>query len=233
VYRLVGESLDAAAQETPHLLASVSSASPPSQPFDAWRAKLLAAAAERVEVEVDGPNGPVALTVAPDAAAVDPARLAAAAPLAKPPADRVATLAIRLAFTAGEEGKAAKPPVTLIDRVLPLDTTFRRPVRLEVVPSDDAAAAKPTATWTKADWYKFATGFSTFQAVLRVGDEWEGSKAFNLQGELLAVSADGRVENASQIGGAIGKGLGGGFGLGGAATSRPPRPSPARGSSRS
>lgn len=211
---LLGECLDAAAHETPHLFAALKAAEP-GRPFAQWRASLDAAAAERVYVEITGAGGPVALSVAPDPAPVDAARLNAAKTFDAPPADKIATVSVRLEMTAGEAGKPPGEAVRLIDRVLPMDTLFRRPIRLEIVPSDDAAAAKPTATWTKKDWHTFVGGFKTFQAILRVGDEWEGSKAFDLSGRLLEVAADGRVENASKIGGAVGSTFGGLLGGGG------------------
>lgn len=213
VRQMVGEALDTASHETPRLIESLGAAAKLGQPFDAWREKLLAGAAERVDVEIATPQGAAVVSAAPEASPLDSARAAQGATLDAPPADRVAKICVRLELTAGEEGKPAKP-VKLIERELPLANLFRRPIRLEIVPSDDAAAAKPTATWTPEDWSKFVGGFKNFQAILRVGDEWEGSKVFDTAGQIHTVSPDGRVEGATQIGGAVGKGMGG-FGLGG------------------
>lgn len=220
VQRLVAEALDAAAHEAPRLLATLESAGKLGQPFDAWRGKLLTGAAERVEVEIDAPSGTTVLTVAPEASPADAARLSSASAIDAPPADKIARLSVRLELTAGEDGKPAGDPVKLIDRELPLGNLFRHPIRLEIVPSDDDAAAKPTATWTKAEWSKFVANFKQFQAILRVGDEWEGSKVFDTDGQIHSVSPDGRIEGATQIGGAVGRGFGGGL-LGGGGDEAP------------
>jgi len=198
VRRILDECLDAAAVELPHLSTALG-ATKVGQPLDSWRARLLAGAAERVEVEVEGPG---VLAIAPDAAPI----AGGAATLDAPPGDRIAKLSIRLAFTPVTDGKPAEP-VVLLDRELPLGSLFRKPIRLEIVPSDEAAAAKPAATWTDADWFRFVSGFQYFQAVLRAGDEWEASKVFDLGGNVHGVSADGRMEGASKIAGTLGRGL--------------------------
>ena len=204
VRRILDECLDAAAVEMPHLSAALGSTRV-GQPFDAWRARLLAGAAERVEVEVEGLG---VLAIAPDAAPI----AADAATVDAVPADRIAKLSIRLAFVPVADGQPAEP-VVLLDRELPLGSLFRKPIRLEIVPSDEAAAAKPAATWTDADWFRFMSGFQYFQAVLRAGDEWSASKVFDLGGNVHGVSSDGRIEGASKIAGTLGRGLDlGGFG---------------------
>ena len=207
--RLLNECLDAAAVEAPHLAAALASSSTKiGQPFDAWRARFLAGAAERVEVEVEGVG---VLSIAPDATPL----AANATTLDAIPADKVARLSIKLSFIPVENDKPAAAPVVLVERELELGNLFRRPIRLEIVPSDDTAAAKATASWTKTDWFKFTSGFQNFQAILRVGEEWEGSKVFDIAGQVHSVSADGRIDGASQISGAAGKTFGGFGGLGG------------------
>jgi hypothetical protein len=216
--RLVGECLDAAAGQTPRLMDSLDAK--PGQSFEAWRAKLLSGAGERVEVELQTPQGARILSAAPERAPPEAARLASAKSFDAPPGEKVAKLSIRLELTAGEDGKPPAAPVALLSRELPLGGLFCRPIRLEVVPSDDAAAAKPAAEWTQADWSKFVAGFKDFQAILRVGDEWEGSRVFDTSGGIHTVSADGRIEGASHVGGAVGSGFGG-FGLGGGSSAAP------------
>ncbi|HEX8524744.1 MAG TPA: hypothetical protein VF669_21000 [Tepidisphaeraceae bacterium] len=209
VRRLVGEAMDAAAYEAPKLLAAVSSAGKVGEDFAAWRQKLIAGAGERVVVEMDRAGAPVVLSVSPEATDVDAARLAAAPVVDSPPAEKVATINLRLELTPGAEGKPAGSAVKLIDRELPVGNLFRKPIRLEIIPSDEAAAAKPAASWNKAEMYKFVSGFRNFQAILRVGEEWEGSKVFDIAGQVHNVSADGRVEGATQIGGQVGGLFGG------------------------
>ena len=216
VGQMINEALDAATTETPRLLAAVKV----GQSFDAWRAKLLAGAAERVEVEIDAANGATVLSVAPEGSPADAGKLSSAKAIDAPPAEKIAKLTVRLELAAGEEGKPAAEPYKLINRELPLGELFRRPIRLEIVPSDDAAAAKPTATWTKQEWTKFVANFKQFQAILRVGDEWEGSKVFDTDGQVHSVSPDGRVEGATQVGSAVGRGFGGGL-LGGGGDETP------------
>lgn len=203
--RLIAESLESAAIEMPYLRAASGKT---GQPFDAWRAKLLAGAAERVEVEVEGLG---ILHICPDATPI----AADATTIDAPPAEKIATLSVRLAFTRIENDQPAGEPVVLIDRSMPLGALFRKPIRLEIVPSDDQAANKATASWTEDDWWRFVSGFRNFQALLRVGEEWEGSKVFDLSGQLHNVSADGRIDNASQMGGAVGGTFGGFGGFGG------------------
>jgi len=142
------------------------------------------------------------LAVLPDAAPI----AAGAETVDAAPADRIAKLSIRLAFTPVADGNLAEP-VVLLERELPLGSLFRKPIRLEIVPSDETAAAKPAATWTDADWFRFVSGFQYFQAVLRAGDEWEASKVFDLAGGVHGVSSDGRIDGASKIAGTLGRGL--------------------------
>ncbi|MEO6434300.1 MAG: hypothetical protein ABIP55_00865, partial [Tepidisphaeraceae bacterium] len=130
---------------------------------------------------------------------------------------------VKLSFTTIDDGKPSVEPVTLIDRELPLGTLFRRPIRLEIVPSDDHAAAKATLSWTKADWFKFVSGFQKFQSILRIGEEWESSKVFDLAGQIHSVSSDGRIAGASQVGGAVGKSFGGFGALGGESEAEKPQ----------
>ncbi|HEX8341270.1 MAG TPA: hypothetical protein VF624_10205 [Tepidisphaeraceae bacterium] len=223
LHGLVGEALDAGAHETPRLLAALEPLGKPGQTIEAWHKTLLAGAGERVEVEVDLPDGKKILSTGPDAAPLDAERLATAVSHDEAPADRVARFDVRLAFTVSEKDQPPGEPVVLLEQSAALGSLFRSPLRLEIVPSDEAAAAKPVVRWTKDDWHKFVSGFQQFQAILRTGDEWTGSKVFDLTGQVMNVAADGRVDNASQIGGAVGKGMGG-LGFGGDDAAKPEAP---------
>ena len=169
----------------------------------------MAHSTTRVEIEVEG------IGLLPISSDTTPFP-ADASSFETPPADKLASLDVRLAFTPVDaSGQPAAEAVVLLQRELPLGSLFRQPIRIEIVPSDDTAANKATATWNKAEWYRFVSGFQQFQAMLRVGEEWESSKVFDLTGQLHNVSADGRVAGSSEVGGAVGKSFGGFGGLGG------------------
>jgi hypothetical protein len=200
VRRLVTESLDAAAGHTPFVIQSLGKA--PGQPFDAWRASLIKAAGDYVAVKV----GETTLTLS-DSPAAKAALQAATIPAA-------ATFELKLLMTVADEGKPASEPLALLHQKLPLGEMFRRPIRFEIVPCDETAAAKPVATWSKKDWSAHFSRFQQFQAMFRCGEEWDGSRVFDLSGQVLSVAADGRVDNARKIGAGVGGAFGGMMGGG-------------------
>jgi hypothetical protein len=221
VQRIVDECLDAAAGQTPLLLQSLSS-SKPGQPFDAWRNKLLAGAADRVDIELESIKGPQILSVAPEQAPSDPAQLKSAQTLDAPPPDKIAHFSVRLDMTPSQDGKPGEA-VKLLDREFALGDLFHRPIRLEINPSDDAASAKPTSTWNQSDWFNFVSHFKNYQAILRIGQEWDGSKVFDTDGQIHTVSSDGRVEGATNVGGSVNRGFGGFGGLAGGGGAAKPK----------
>jgi hypothetical protein len=60
--------------------------------------------------------------------------------------------------------------------------------------------------------------------MFRCGEEWHGSKVFDLYGQILNVQPDGRVDNASKIGGGVTEGFGGLMGGGGGEEKTPEQP---------
>src|SRR5258706_10121438 len=98
--------------------------------------------------------------------------------------------------------------LTFLERALPLGPVFRTPPRLEIVPSDETAAAKPSTTWTPDEWFKFVSGFNEFQAMLHVGHDITMSRVFDLKGQLHDVSGDGRIAGSGKLGGEVVGGFG-------------------------
>lgn len=206
VRRLVVESLDMAIAHTPFVLDTLAPVAKLGRPYDAWRQELVRGAEEFVQVQVHMPDGAKVFDItdqpAPKAAFAD----------ATAPAPT--TFELKLLMTTAEEDKPAAEPVVLMHQVLPLGEMFRQPIRFEIVPCDERAAAKPVATWSRKDWHSHVSRFQEFQAMFRCGEEWHGSKVFNLAGEVLNVQPDGRVDNASKIGGGVTEAFGGMFGGG-------------------
>lgn len=215
------ESLDAADAQVPVIRQALSGAgSSVGAPFEQWRAPLLAGAGQRVVVVLSSQAGERTLSIGPDATEPDPAALSAAPSISEIPADQVATLTVRL--TLQPSGADAKP-VVVLERAMPLTSLFRTPPRLEIVPSDEAAAAKPATSWTAEEWFKFVSGFNQFQAILRVGHDTTLSRVFDLSGQLHDVEGDGRIAGAGKLGGAVASGFGGGLG-GDDEPAQPPAP---------
>ncbi len=213
--RLLDESFDAAVPEAARIGQALGGRDLTAwRDFDAWKKVLGAGAAERVLVEIEIAGAARVLAPGPDASAADAERLGDAARLVAPPPELVARLGVRLTLAAGPEGEKGTPTV-LIDWVHTLGALVDRPLRLEIVPVDPKAAARPPTQWTTAQWYDYVRGFRQFQAIFRAGDDWMGSKVFDLDGGIHDVASDGRVENATQVGGAVQKGFGGLFGGGG------------------
>lgn len=210
--RLLDEAFDAAVPEAARIERALAGRDLAAwHDFDAWKRVLGAGAAERVLVQIEIDGAARVLAPGPDEAVADAARLAGAPRRDGPPPELVARLGVRLTLTAGPEGEKGTPTV-LIDWAHALGALVDRPLRLEIVPVDPKAAARPAVEWTAAQWYDRVRGFRQFQAIFRAGDDWMGSKVFDLDGAIHDVASDGRVESAKQIGGAAGRGLGGLFG---------------------
>jgi hypothetical protein len=208
---MLDEAFDAGAVGAPWIEKQLAEAGRKGQAFEAWRAELMKGAGERVAVVV----GKQVLDLSPDAP-MDQGTLVRI--LDQSPKDRVGSFSIQLLMSVS--GQDPNHPITLLARTDPLENLFRRPIRLEIVPADAAAAAKPAAAWTKEDWYRFVSGFKQFQAIVHVGAESRASQAFDLEGNVHAVDSDGRIAGAKQLGGGVMSGFGGALG-GGTATEKP------------
>ncbi|HNS00183.1 MAG TPA: hypothetical protein PKX48_10620 [Planctomycetota bacterium] len=209
--RLLDEAFDAAAPEAVRIERSVAAAGLAAwNDLAAWKKTLAAGAAERVLVEIEVEDAARVLSPGPEASAPDAARLDATERLDAPPPELVARAGVRLTLVTGAEGQEGAATI-LVDWTHALGELVDRPLRLEIVPVDSKAAARPPAQWTPEEWYERVRGFRQFQAIFRAGDDWMGSKVFDLDGGVHDVAADGRVESAKQLGAAA-RGLGGLFG---------------------
>lgn len=207
---ILDEAFDAAAVQTPWIEKMLADGGQKAQAFEAWRAQLIAAARQRVVLKLAG--GGMILDVSPDAAPLTEGEVNAASGMSQPPKEVLATVAVQLLMSVS--GQDSAHPIVLLSRTMPLGGLFRQPIRLEIVPGDAAASAKPAATWTTADWYGFVSGFKTFQAIVHVGQQSQASQAFDLEGNVHQVDSDGRIAGAKQMGGAVMGGFGSALGGG-------------------
>lgn len=210
---MVDECLAAASVEQPVLDSSLAASGHPAMgaPFDQWQASLLAGAAERVMVTVTTPSGQRVLPVGPDSGIPAESDLNAAVALSDVPADRNATLTLRLSMTVSG-GEADADPMLLLESSLPLGELFRTPTRLEIIPYDPKAANGPPLHWAQDKWFDNISGFKQFLAVLRSGSEETTSKLFDLNGQLHEIADDGQVSDAQNLGGGMVSGFGGALG---------------------
>ncbi len=210
--RVLDESFDAAVPEAARIGQALAGSNLTAwRDFDAWKKALAAGAAERVLVEVEVGGATRVLAPGPDVAAPDAERLGDAQRLDAPPPELVARLGVRLTILSGAQGEEGTPTV-LIDWSHVLGALVDRPLRLEIVPVDTKAASRSPTQWTQVQWYEYVRGFRQFQAIFRAGDDWMGSKVFDLDGGIHDVASDGRVQSAKDLGGAATKHLGGLFG---------------------
>ena len=205
--RLLDESHDAAAGLIPALEKSLDAAGAKiGRPFNEWRRALDAGAAERVLVLAAGRR----LNPGPDPVNA-PAPVDQAKTYDQPPADRVATLRVRLRMAVAGEG-APKARLELLDQTFALGDLFARPIRFQIAPDGSAGGEDPPNEWSEEEWYERLAKFERFQAMLEVGRLWISSDAFDVYGRTFKVKGDGRIESAKDMGNAIGRGFGFGGG---------------------
>jgi hypothetical protein len=217
---LLDEAYDCGWTQSEQLKAVLGKAARPRS-FAAWREALAAGAAERVLLHL--PREKKYLDVSPEALAGGEAAGKLARRLAEVPADRVARVDLRVVLRVAEAGKKTKPTV-LVEHGAPLAALLGSNLRVQVVPESSKAPTKPMTDWTGADCYDFLTGCERFQAVIESGELWKASLAFDRQGNLFAVSPDGRIEAAKALGGSVGKTFGGLGGFGGGGEEEPAKP---------
>ncbi|MFQ5844093.1 MAG: hypothetical protein ACE5JG_03815 [Planctomycetota bacterium] len=200
-HRLLGEAYDAGAAMLPSLQKALGGQAV-GQPFERWRAALMAGAAERVVVEVPG-DTKLRLQVGPDEG-----KLAGARPVAQVPADRKATFGLAVKMTVAGEG-APPEVVELLNRTFGTGDLFCKPLRLQIAPDGTAAKEKPPNEWRAEEWRELLARFERFQVMLEVDRLWIASDAFDIHGRTFEVQGDGRIKSAKKLGGAIGGGFGG------------------------
>ena len=181
--------------------------------FEDWQADLVRRTVRHVWVELAGAGGEwVALDPSFPGSARGAAH-AAGSELKLTDADEHRVV-IRLVYRRGGKGGADAEEVDLINVPLPAGRAAFDSASLAINPADALPPASKLTQMSAEQVVKALAAVQKFQPVLYVGGESYYGKPFDLKGNLFEVSADGRVEGASKVGGAAG-GLFGGGGLGG------------------
>jgi transglutaminase-like putative cysteine protease len=113
-----------------------------------------------------------------------------------------------------QTAEASDPQEILAVVVDDCDAMFE-PVAFSIRPADAMPAPSKLLEMKQADRIKLLANIKKFQAVIQAGPKQFASRVFDLEGNLYDVSADGRVQGATEMGSAVGGLFGGGLGGGG------------------
>jgi transglutaminase-like putative cysteine protease len=115
---------------------------------------------------------------------------------------------LRVDYRRTENGKPTAVPIVQVD--VPADEALYDAASLSVYPVDPGLPSiDKMATLTPEQHRDVMLKLKNFQAAVRVGGKVFSSRPFDLKGNILEASSDGRVKNASQIGSAVGGMFGG------------------------
>lgn len=182
------------------------------RPADAWKAELVARAADHTWVQVKDPAG-AWVDYDPSFADAEPGtKHAEGTPIEKSDAGQRHRVQFQLIYSYAE-GTETKSE-TLIDHTIYVDEAWAYPPQFRIAPSDPLPSFDDTSTDPQKA-LEMMKKIKKYQPVLRVGRKFVAGKPFDLEGNTFDVDpADGRIKGAAAIGGAAGGLFGGAFGGG-------------------